>query len=126
MITKENILANIEIIKVTIENFNGLDTSALLDYLGEIVSLQSTATENQATAKYHLLSAINNELDRQAKLMNSEKIAPSIKKMRADAMCKEWHYIYEITERQSRTISHTIDAVRTKISYLKQELNNNR
>lgn len=126
MITKENILANIEIIKVTIDNFNGLDTSGLLDYLGEVVSLQSTSTENQATAKFHLLGAINNELDRQAKLMNNDKIAPSIKKMRADAMCREWHYIYEITERQSRAISHTIDAVRTKISYLKQELNNNR
>lgn len=124
MIEKSNILANLEIIRTTIENFNGLDTSAILDYLHEITSLQATATETQASAKYWLLSAINDELSRQAKLSKNEKVAPSIKKMRADAMCAEWHYIYELAQRYSSNISHTIDAVRTKISYLKQEMQN--
>lgn len=124
MIEKSNILANLEIIRTTIENFNGLDTSATLDYLHEITSLQATATETQASAKYWLLSAINDELSRQAKLSKNEKVAPSIKKMRADAMCAEWHYIYELAQRYSSNVSHTIDAVRTKISYLKQEMQN--
>ena len=124
MLNKSEILANIEVIKTTIENFNGLDTIAILDYLGEITSLQCLANETEASAKYLLLEAINNELDRQAKLLNSDKIAPSIKKMRADAMCREWHYIYELASNYNRDISHTIDATRTKISYLKAEINN--
>ena len=91
MITKSEILANIEIIKTTIENSNGLDISMCIDYLGEITSLQCLGTETEASAKYLLLEAINNELDRQAKLLNNDKIAPSIKKLRADAMCREYH-----------------------------------
>jgi hypothetical protein len=64
------------------------------------------------------------ELDRQAKLSKNESVAPSIKKMRADAKCRDWHYLYELCTRYSSNISHTIDAVRTKISYLKQEMQN--
>ena len=125
-LTKSNILANIDIIKHTIESFNGLDNYALIEYLGQIVPLQSTATETQASAKFHLLDSINIELDRQGKLLNSDKIAPSIKKMRADAMCREWHYIYELINALNSDISHTIDATRTKISYIKQELENSK
>lgn len=110
----------------TIEAFNSLDVSKTLDYLSEVVSLQSTATETQASAKYHLLKAINAELDRQAKLLKKDDIAPSIKKMRADSMCADYHYIYEKCVRYSSNISHTIDAVRTKISYLKSEMENAR
>jgi hypothetical protein len=44
--------------------------------------------------------------------------------MRADAKCRDWHYMYELCTRYSSNISHTIDAVRTKISYLKQEMQN--
>ena len=124
MITKSEILANIEVIKTTIENSNGLDISMCIDYLGEITSLQCLGTETEASAKYILLEAINNELDRQAKLLNNDKIAPSIKKLRADAMCREYHYIYELASNYNRDISHTIDAIRTKISFYKQELQN--
>ena len=124
MLTTEQIQSNLELMAVTIENFNSLDVSNTIDYLGEIVSLQSTATETQASAKYHLLKAINAELDRQARLLKKDDVAPSIKKMRADSMCAEWHYIYEKCVRYSSNISHTIDACRTKISYLKQELQN--
>lgn len=118
--------ANLEIMAVTIENFNNLDVAKTIEYLGEIVSLQSTATETQASAKYHLLQAINDELDRQAKLSKNEDVAPSIKKMRADAMCRDMNYIYEKCVRYSTNISHTIDACRTKISWLKSEMENSR
>ena len=126
MLTTEQIQENLVLMANTIEAFNSLDVSKTLDYLSEVVSLQSTATETQASAKYHLLQAINAELDRQAKLLKKDDIAPSIKKMRADSMCAEWHYIYEKCVRYSSNISHTIDAVRTKISYLKSEMENAR
>jgi len=124
MINKEQIEQNLAIIKLTIENFNGLDTYAIIEYLGEITALQALATETQAAAKFHLLCAMDAELDRQAKLSKNESVAPSIKKMRADSKCREWHYLYELCQRYSSNISHTIDACRTKISYYKQELQN--
>jgi hypothetical protein len=126
MLTTEQIQENLVLMANTIEAFNSLDVSKTLDYLSEVVSLQSTATETQASAKYHLLQAINAELDRQAKLLKKDDIAPSIKKMRADSMCADYHYIYEKCVRYSSNISHTIDAVRTKISYLKSEMENAR
>lgn len=126
MISREQIEQNLAIIKLTIENFNGLDTYAIIEYLGEITALQALATETQAAAKFHLLCAMDAELDRQAKLSKNESVAPSIKKMRADAKCREWHYLYELCQRYSSNISHTIDACRTKISYYKQELQNQR
>jgi len=126
MLTTEQIQENLVLMANTIEAFNSLDVSKTLDYLSEVVSLQSTATETQASAKYHLLKAINAELDRQAKLLKKDDIAPSIKKMRADSMCADYHYIYEKCVRYSSNISHTIDAVRTKISYLKSEMENAR
>jgi len=126
MLTTEQIQENLVLMANTIEAFNSLDVSKTLDYLSEIVSLQSTATETQASAKYHLLQAINSELDRQAKLLKKDDISPSIKKMRADSMCADYHYIYEKCVRYSSNISHTIDAVRTKISYLKSEMENAR
>ena len=126
MLTTEQIQENLVLMADTIEAFNSLDVSKTLDYLSEVVSLQSTATETQASAKYHLLKAINAELDRQAKLLKKDDISPSIKKMRADSMCADYHYIYEKCVRYSSNISHTIDAVRTKISYLKSEMENAR
>jgi hypothetical protein len=68
MIEKSNILANLEIIRTTIENFNGLDTSATPDHPHEITSLQATATETQASAKYWLLSAIGSGIGEEAEI----------------------------------------------------------
>lgn len=126
MITKSEIEANLQIISDTIEQFNGMDIYKTVDYLGGVVSLQSLATETQASCKYWLLDATDEELTRQAKLVGNEKVAPSIKKMRADARCREWHYLYEKSQRLSAGISHTIEATRTKISYLKQEMENSK
>ena len=126
MITKSEIEANLQIISDTIEQFNGMDIYKTVDYLGDVVSLQSLATETQASCKYWLLDATDEELTRQAKLVGNDKVAPSIKKMRADARCREWHYLYEKSQRLSAGISHTIEATRTKISYLKQEMENSK
>lgn len=124
MLTRSEIEANLEIISTTIDNFNGLEIERTIEYLGEITSLQCLATETQAAAKYRLLEATNEELDRQARLKSSEGVAPSIKKLRADAMCREWVYLSTKAERYASNISHTIDSVRTKISFHKQELSN--
>ena len=117
----QSITANLAMIMETIQDFQDVQDNHLLDYLGRITSLQASAIETQASAKYWLLEAINIELTRQANAVKEHKIPPSIAKMRADAMVRDWHYIYEKCERCSRAISHTIDSVRTKISYLKNQ-----
>lgn len=114
---------NLKMILRAIEDFQEVQDIELLNYLGRITSLQASAIETQASAKHWLLAASNDELDRQARALKDEKIPPSIAKMRADAMVRDWHYIYEKCERCSRAISHTIDSVRTKISYLKNQQN---
>lgn len=123
-IDKDTIVKNIELILNTITAFNGIDITRCMDYLDEIVALQALSTETLASATYWHLEAIDNELDRQALLLKEDRIAPSIKKMRADAKCRELKYILTVCERNCSTISHTIDACRTKISYYKQEINN--
>jgi hypothetical protein len=126
MLNKSSIEANLYAIEETLIKFKGLDIIANIDYLGEVVALQALATETQASAKYWLLEAIDQELDRQAKLMGADKVAPSIKKLRADSKCREFHYLYEKAQRYASNISHTIGAVRTKISYHKQEMENSK
>jgi hypothetical protein len=47
--------------------------------------------------------------------------APSLAKDFVDSQCSETGYVYDLAERVSRLCSHTMDAVRTIISSLKQE-----
>ncbi len=53
---------------------------------------------------------------------NQEYFAPSLAKDYISSKCEEEQYNYDLCERCSRTIIHTIDAVRTSISALKEEL----
>lgn len=47
--------------------------------------------------------------------------APSLAKDFIDSQCSESGYVYDLAERLSRLCMHTIDAMRTIISSLKQE-----
>lgn len=127
-INKSSIYANIEAIKVTIEQMPNITESVnLMDYLSELSALQALATETQASAKFHKMQAVKVELDKQLRYeINDEKskaIAPSIAKLRAESNVAEWVGLCDYTERLSHNISHSIDAVRTKLSFLKNELN---
>jgi hypothetical protein len=125
VLSPEQIGENLTLIHNVISSYEAIgEANAIVDYLATVVSLQALATETQASAKYWLLDATNDQLDEQAKKAKEFKIPPSIAKMRADSKCRDWHYVYEKATRYSSNISHTIDAVRTKISYLKQEMNN--
>lgn len=127
---------NILSIDLLIKQFEGLDDpNETVDYMQKICALQSLATETQASAKYRMLEAQDEWLEKilRAEIngyegkdvsIKSIRFAPSIAKMRAEAKCRQMHYLYERTQRLSSAVSHTIDAVRTKISYLKQEMYN--
>lgn len=130
-IDKELLVKNIEVIKRSIEIMpNITDSGRLLNYLSDLSALQALATETQASAKYHKMEAIKAELDKQLRYEikdeKSKNIAPSIAKLRAESNVAEWVGLCDYTERLSHNISHSIDAVRTKLSFLKNELNYNR
>ena len=120
IIPPASIMANLHIIKEVIESCDALaDNAEVLIFQDSLVALQALATETQASAKFWLLEAMDKELDRQAAALKGDKIPPSIAKARADAKCREWHYIYELATRYSTNITHSLDAVRTKISFIK-------
>lgn len=122
---------NILSIDVLIKQFEGLDDpNQTVDYMQKLCAIQSLATETQASAKYRLLEARDEYLE---KALGTEvtgfngkaiKIAPSIVNLRADSKCKQMHYLYERSQRLSSSLSHAIEAVRSKISYIKQEMQN--
>lgn len=124
-LSNANIMAICEVIKASIESCENLDNAILVnEKINELITIQPTATEAQASAKFNLLLAINDELDRQAKLLKDDKIPPSIKKMRADSKCAEQHYICELINGLNSDLTHAIDVMRSKLSYFKQDLMN--
>ena len=127
-LSKEDIYTNIGVMKMTIEQFASItDNNSLIDYLSELTSLQALATETYASVQFRKQEAIKIELDNQLRYeLKNEKtkaIPPSVAKMRAESNAGELMALDVYAERLCRNISHSIDAVRTKISYIKQELN---
>lgn len=134
--TVQQIEDNILEADTLIRQFEGLDDPGeTMNYLQKLCSVQSLCSETQASAKYRLLEAQDEWTERilRAEIngyegkdvtVKSIRFAPSIAKMRADAKCRQMHYLYERALRLSSSLSHTIDAVRTKISYIKQEMYN--
>lgn len=132
------ILANIEVISSTIEAVNEIsttDTAAMMEYMATITSIQATASETQASIKYWLLNEQGKVLDKMLKSQldgvelkqggNAKLVLPpTTAKMFAHTRCKEWEYLYEKIERLSRNVSHSIDSVRTMLSFAKSEITN--
>lgn len=55
-------------------------------------------------------------------IANASYFAPSLAKEYVSAQCSKEQYDYDVCERCSRTITHTLEALRTCISALKEEL----
>jgi hypothetical protein len=96
----------------------------LIDKLGELSTSLAFINSQQAIAKkvlnekkveaYHSLLA--------SSVANAEYFAPSLAKDYISAKCSEEQFNYDLAERCSRTITHTIDCLRTAISALKAEI----
>lgn len=95
----------------------------LIDKLGELSVSLSFVNNQMAIAKrllnikkvgaYHSLIA--------SETASETYFAPSLAKDYIAAKCSEEQYNYDLCERCSRSIVHTIDAIRTAISALKEE-----
>lgn len=132
------LLANIEIISATVEAIQEIapnDGNKMVEYLAQITAVQSMCSETQASIKYYLLRLQGEVLDA---MLRSQieghttksgeivrlNIPPTTAKMFAHTRCKDYEYLYEKIERLSRNVSHTIDSVRTMISFAKSEFTN--
>jgi hypothetical protein len=95
----------------------------LIDKLGELTVSLSFVNNQMAIAKralnirkveaYHGLIA--------SETANEKYFAPSLAKDFIAAKCDLEQYNYDLCERCSRSITHTIDAIRTAISALKED-----
>lgn len=98
--------------------------SFLIDKLGEL-SVSLAFVNNQMAISKRILN--NKKVEAYLTLVgssvaNEQYFAPSLAKDYIAAQCATEAYDYDLCERCSRTITHTIDAIRTAISALKEDM----
>lgn len=95
----------------------------LIDKMGELAVSMAFVNNQMAIAKNILnqkkVSAYNNLVA--SSVANETYFAPSLAKDFIAARCADEQYAYDLCERCSRSMVHTIDAIRTAISALKME-----
>lgn len=96
----------------------------LIDQLGLLVKAMAFINGQMAIAKMVLneKKRIAYELLVSSKIAEAEYFAPSLAKDYIAARVSEEQYQYDLCERTSRTIVHTVEALRSCISALKEEL----
>jgi hypothetical protein len=98
--------------------------SWLIDQVGALCKSLAFVNNQMAVAKKLLnkkkVNAYNNLIG--STLANNETISPMLAKDYISAKIEQEQYDYDICERCSRTILHTIEALRTCISALKEEV----
>lgn len=96
----------------------------LIDQLGELCKVMPFVNSQMAIAKYVLnekkLRAYNSLVA--SSVANESYFAPSLAKDYIGSKIRDDQYNYDICERASRTIVHTMEALRTAISALKEEV----
>lgn len=95
----------------------------LIDQVGMLCRSLAFVNNQMAVAKKLLnkkkVAAYNNLIG--STLANNETISPMLAKDYISAKIEQEQYDYDICERCSRTLLHTIEALRTCISALKEE-----
>ena len=122
MTIKEELIQYLEKIQ-SFDKDSAQDGEALHAYIIELTNIMARA--NLIMADYQRLFR-QEKKDAYLKLANSriadqKYYAVSLAKDYIDAQCLESGYIFDLSERLSRTCVHTIDAIRTVISSLKSE-----
>lgn len=107
------------------ENYTASQSIAwLIDQVGVLCNSMAFVNSQMAVAKKELNKkkvAEYNTLVLSSKA-NEQYFSPSLAKDYVAANCQEEQYAYDICERASRTITHTLEALRTCISALKEEV----
>jgi hypothetical protein len=126
METREKIIGELLEYFKTIESFDkdsGQDGTVLHAYLIHLTQIMSRSNflmaEYQRKFRQEKKAAYEKLTD--TVISKQRYYAPSLAKEYIDSQCYETGYVYDLAERVSRLCSHTIDAVRTIVSSLKQE-----
>ena len=95
----------------------------LIDQLGELCKAMPFINNQMAISKYILNTKKKRAYESLvgSSVANEQYFAPSLAKDYIATKIFEDQYNYDICERASRTIVHTIEALRTAISALKEE-----
>lgn len=98
--------------------------SWLIDQVGMLCSSMAFVNNQMAQAKRKLnIAKVKSYHDMIASsIANETYFAPSLAKEYTSAKCDKEQYEYDLCERCSRTITHTLEALRTCISALKEEI----
>lgn len=107
------------------EDYTGAQSiSWYIDQLGVLCKSLAFINEQMAVAKKILNKKKITAYESLAtsSVANQEYFAPSLAKDYIAAKCEKEQYDYDLTERCSRTLTHTIEAIRSILSALKEEM----
>lgn len=115
----------VEWLQLTAEHYTGSQSiSWYIDQLGMLCKSLAFINEQMAVAKQVLnkkkITAYESLVT--SSIANQEYFAPSLAKDYIAAKCEKEQYEYDLTERCSRTLTHTVEAIRSILSALKEEM----
>lgn len=98
--------------------------SWLIDQVGILCNTMAFVNNQMAVAKELLNKArVKAYQDLQLSMKSQEVyFSPMLAKEYVNSKCSDENYAYDLCERASRTVVHTLDALRTCISALKEEV----
>lgn len=112
--------SNMQCVQDTLEIKTAQEPNALMERMTELASLLATSAQTMSSIKFHLTDALGIAMQQAFK----DKYPPSMAKTFAEGKCAELISDYELSNRQNACLTHTIDALRSILSFTKQELYN--
>lgn len=115
----------LEWLESTAEDYTATQSiSWLVDQMGLLCKSLAFINGQMTVAKKELnkIKARAYESLVMSSIANAQFFAPSLAKDYIAAKCEQAQYNYDVAERCSRTLVHTIEALRTCISALKEEM----
>lgn len=114
-----------EWLQLAAEDYTGKQsTTWYMDQLGMLCKSMAFVNEQMAEAKKALnrKKATAYESLAASSVANQQYFAPSMAKDYIAAKCEKEQFEYDLCERCSRTLVHTIEAIRSILSALKEEM----
>lgn len=109
--------ANLECIQEIVDAKCEQEPSLLLETLNNISSLLGLCAQTSASLEYHYQVQMSMHLPNALKM----KFSPSIQKSYAESCIPELMYLIQLCGRLNSALVHRIDALRSMLSYEKQE-----
>lgn len=109
---------NLQMIQDYLEVKCAQEPQALMERMTELSSLLATSAQTMSSIKFKVVDAVGLATEEAFR----QKYPPSMAKAYAEGKCAELMADYELANRQNACITHTLDGLRTILSFTKQEL----